>query len=140
MIKGKMKLELTEIDSGVTEIVFEENMVTDALSEIFKPLGIVKSSARLLNTFAPYYQTLLGGLLLFDTPIEERADNIYPPATANLVGCGAYGAQNNTTGTLRGNYNQTESEFNINDRYMKYVYDFTTSQSNGQISSVCLHM
>lgn len=47
-------------------------------------------------------------------------------------------AQNNTKGTKRGGYNQTESELNMTNRYMKFVYDFATSQANGTISCVCL--
>ena len=113
-------------------------MITDALTEIFRPLGLAKSPGKLLNSFAPYYQNLLGGLLLFDKNIEENPANIFPPADARLIGCASYGVQNNTTGTSRGGYNQTESELNLNDRFMKYVYDFATSQANGTISCVCL--
>lgn len=39
---------------------------------------------------------------------------------------------------MRGGYNQTESEFNAKNRYMKFVYDFSTSQANGTISCVAL--
>jgi hypothetical protein len=138
MLKGTMKIEMTDVHTGETETVLEHNMVTDALTEIFRPLGLAKSPAKLLNSFAPYYQNLLGGLLLFDNPIEEKTSNIFAPSDANLVGCASYGVQNNTTGTLRGGYNQTESEYNITDRYMKYVYDFATSQANGTIACVCL--
>ncbi|MCR0611708.1 hypothetical protein MKD05_10960 [[Clostridium] innocuum] len=138
MLKGKMKIELTDIHTGKRETVLEQNMVTNALANIFKPMGLDKSPAKLLNGMNPYYQTVLGGMLLFDTPIEENADNLYPPSGVNLIGCASYGVQNNTTGTLRGGFNQTESELNMADRYMKYVYDFTTSQANGTISCVCL--
>lgn len=138
MLKGKMLIEMTDVHTGQTETVLEENMVTDALTEIFRPLGIAKDPAKMLNTLAPYYANLLGGLLLFDTPIEERKDNLFATATAHLVGCGVYGAQNGTTGTLRGGYNREESEFNTSERYMKYVYDFTTSQAKGTINCICL--
>ncbi len=138
MLKGKMKIEMTDIHTGETNTVLEQNMVTDALSDFFKPLGLAKSPAKYLNGFAPYYQKPLGGLLLFDGQIEENAGRYYPPSTVNLVGCAAYNAQNNTTGKKRGGYNQTESELNLTERYMKYVYDFATSQANGTISCVCL--
>ena len=138
MIKGTMKIELTDVHTGETQTVLEHNMVTNALREIFKPLGLVKSPGNAMNSWAPYYQKLLGGILLFDTNIEENAANLYPPASAKLIGCGAYGLQNNTTGTYRGGYNQTESELNLQNRYMKYVYDFATSQANGTIACVCL--
>lgn len=138
MLKGKMKIELTDVHTGVKETVLEQNMVTNALANIFKPMGLDKSPSKLLNGMNPYYQTVLGGLLLFDSEIGENADNLYPPSGVNLIGCASYGVQNNTTGTLRGGFNQTESELNMTDRYMKYVYDFTTSQANGTISCACL--
>lgn len=138
MLKGLMKIEMTDVNRGETETVLEQNMVTNALADIFKPMGLDKSPSKMLNGLNPYYQSVLGGLLLFDSYIEEDVNNLYPPSTVNLIGCAVYGVQNNTTGTLRGGFNQTESELNITDRYMKYVYDFTTSQANGTISCVCL--
>lgn len=138
MLKGTMKIELTDVHTGQKETVLEENMVTNALTELFRPLGLLKSAAKWLNTYAPYYQKLLGGILMFDSNIEENAANIYPPANAHMVGCAMYNLQNNTTGTKRGGYNQTESELNLNNRYMKFVYDFATSQANGTIACVCL--
>lgn len=138
MLKGTMKIELTDVNTDQTQTVHEQNMLTSALANIFKPLGLAKSPGQMYETFAPYYQKLLGGMLLFDTNLEESEDTLYPPANAKLIGCAAYGMQNNTTGTQRGNYNQTESELNLTDRYMKYVYDFQTSQANGTIACVCL--
>ena len=88
--------------------------------------------------FIPYYQKLLGGILCFDKEITEDPDNYFPPADATLIGCASYGVQNNTKNTFRGGFNQTESEVNLKDRYVKYVYDFATSQANVTIASVCL--
>ena len=64
MLKGKMIIEMTDVHTGETEKVVEHNMITNALSEIFKPLGLAKDPSILHNTFAPYYQKLLGGILL----------------------------------------------------------------------------
>lgn len=138
MLKGTMKIELTDVHTGETQTILEHNMVTNALRDIFRPLGHCNNCSQMYNNVAPYYQKLLGGILLFDSNIEENADTLFPPASAKLIGCGAYGLQNNTTGTVRGGYNQTESELNLNSRYMKYVYDFATSQANGTIACVCL--
>ncbi len=138
MLKGTMKIELTDVKTGRTETVLEHNMITNALTNIFKPLGLAKDPGKMYESFVPYYQKLLGGLLLFDSNIEENVDTLYPPASAKLVGCAVYGQQNNTTGKERGSFNQTESELNMTDRYMKYVYDFQTSQANGTIACVCL--
>lgn len=110
MLKGTMKIELTDVKTGQTETVIEHNMVTNALANIFKPLGLVKDPSRMYESFAPYYQKLLGGLLLFDSNIEENANMLYSPAEAQLVGSAVYGQQNNTTGKVRGSFNLTESE------------------------------
>ena len=140
MLKGTMKIELTDVKTGQTETVLEHNMVTNALANIFKPLGLVKDPSRMYESFAPYYQKLLGGLLLFDTNIEENADMLYPPAEAQLVGSAVYGQQNNTTGKVRGSFNQTESELNLTDHplavtvdngYLQYVYTSYTNANTG---------
>lgn len=138
MLKGSMKIELTDVNTGQTETVLEQNMVTNQLANIFKHMGYCKDPDILLSSWCPYYQTLLGGLLLFDTPIDEEPDNVFPPAEANMVGCAVYNMQNSTTNTVRGGYNATESELNLANGYMKYVYDFTTAQANGTIACACL--
>lgn len=138
MLKGTTRIELTDVNTGEVETYQNSNMVTNALRDVLKPLGLSKRPNRFLNEFVPYYEHLLGGILCFDTEIPEDADNYYPPAKANLTGCAVYGEQNNTKNTVRGGFNQTESEVNLKDRYVKYVYDFATSQANGTIASVCL--
>ena len=137
-IKGTTKIELKDVKTGKVETYENHNMITNALTDIFKPLGLSNRPSRYFSDFVPYYEKLLGGILCFDTAIEENPDNYYAPANANLIGCASYGVQNNTKNTCRGGFNQTESEVNLKDRYVKYVYDFATSQANGTIASVCL--
>lgn len=138
MLKGTTRIELTDVNTGEVEIHENHNMVTNALRDVLKPLGLCKRPSRFLSDLTPYYKNLLGGILCFDKEIPENANDYYPPADASLVGCAAYGVQNNTKNTFRGGFNQTESEINLKDRYVKYVYDFATSQANGTIASVCL--
>lgn len=133
-----MKIELTDVNSGEVEVIEEDNMLTNALTEILKPLGLAKDPTIFYNTLQPFYQTILGGILLFDKAIPEDPDQLFAPGDTNLVGCAVYNAQNNTTSLMRGDYNRTESEYNIENRYMKYVYDFGTAQANGAIECVCL--
>lgn len=149
MLKGKTIIELTDVNTGEKEVIEENNMVTNAINDLFNTFP------NLLNAYSIYrgggfvgygnglnflklYEFLLGGILLFDSQIEEKPENTYAPASANLIGCGVYTHQNSTGNRKRGNYNQTESEFNEEQRYMKFVYDFSTSQANGTIASVCL--
>lgn len=139
MIKGKTIIELTDINTGAVEIHEDENMVTNAFNHIFEPFGHFKSSSRLFSSeYLPSYANMLGGILLFDGDINESKEQLFAPAGVNLTACAVYGKQNDTTGTCRGDYNTTESEVNMSERYVKYVYDFTTSQGNGTIASVCL--
>lgn len=138
MIKGKTIIELTDVHTGEVERHEDDNMVTNALNKIFEPIGHLKDYEILLKTYVPYYEKLLGGILLFDNAIEENVDNIYAPANAGLVGCGVYNLQNGSSGTARGNFNVTESEVDYKNKYVKYVYDFSTSQGNGTIACVCL--
>lgn len=135
---GTTRIELTDVRTGAREVYEKHNMVTNALRDIFKPLGLCCRPYRYFHDFVPYYSKLLGGILCFDTEIDENPDNYYAPVNANLIGCAAYGTQNNTRNTFRGGFNTTESEVNLTDRYVKYVYDFATSQANGTIASVCL--
>ena len=141
MLKGKTIIELTDVKTGKVERREDDNMVTNALQHIFEPFGHYKYPSKLLtdtSNMVPFYQNLLGGLLLFDGEITENAEQIYAPSSVNLTACGVYGRQNDTTNTCRGDYNMTESEVNLNDKYVKFVYDFTTSQGNGNIACVAL--
>ena len=138
MLKGKTIIELTDVLSGQKERLEEGNMITNALTKFFEPLGHLKNPDALFNTQSPAYANALGGLLMFDSALEERRDLLFAPPGVNLTGCAVYGKQNDTTGKKRGAYNTTESEVNRTDRYIKYVYDFATSQANGTIASICL--
>lgn len=119
MFKSTVKIELTDVHTGKKKTVVEHNMITNALTNIFKPLGHLNNSSTMYNSILPYYQKLLGGLLLFDNAIEENPNMFYAPSNTNMVGCATYGLQNNTTGKMCGGFNQTESELNFTNRYMK---------------------
>lgn len=138
MLKGKTIIDITDVHTGEVEHREETNLITNALTKYFEPLGHVKNSDTMFNSQSPFWEFPLGGLLMFDGPIEERADMLFPPASVNLTGCAVYNRQNDTTGKKRGAFNTTESEVNVDDRYVKYVYDFATSQANGVISTICL--
>lgn len=141
MLKGKTIIELTNVKTGEVERIEDDNMVTNALNHIFEPFGHYKKPEKLLtdtSNIIPYYQNLLGGILLFDGEINENAEQLFAPSSVNLTACGVYGRQNDTTNTCRGDYNMTESEVNLTEKYVKFVYDFGTSQGNGNIACVAL--
>ena len=79
MLKGTTRIELTDVNTGEVETYQNSNMVTNALRDILKPLGLSKRPNRFLNEFVPYYEKLLGGILCFDREIPENADEYYPP-------------------------------------------------------------
>ncbi len=137
MFKGTTTIELTDVNTGAVETYTDENMVTNALKEIFRPLGYTQDTELMYGHLSDI-SNLLGGLLCFDEALEENPDNLYAPATANTVACGVYDMQNTTTGTQRGHYNVSESVLTPEDGYVKYVWDFQTAQGNGTIHSVCL--
>ena len=139
MIKGKTKIELTNVHTGEVEVVEEENMVTNALQYIFNPLGYIKAGATMYGSdYVNYYATLTGGLLLLNKNVEENADNIFQDTSIGLTGCAVYNQQNTSDQILRGNFNATETEFDIVNRTIKYVYDFDTAEANGTIACVAL--
>lgn len=139
MIKGKTEIILTDVYTGESQKILEQNMVTNALNDIFKQEGYMKSANEMYGSnFQPPYSTLLGGILLFDKILEEDTTKYFAPGGTNLTACGVYGVKNTTTDELRGDYNSDESYLDTNAKTMKYVYDFPTSKGNGIIASVCL--
>lgn len=138
MLKGTTTIELTDVRTGEKQVVRESNMITNAVSRLFQPTLGHLTNEQLLRDTIPSYKTMLGGILLFDTPIPEDPNTIYAPAGPSLTGCARYNTVNTSTGLVLGSYNTTESEFNETEKRMKFVYDFNTSQGNGTIASICL--
>uniref|UniRef100_UPI004055A79E hypothetical protein n=1 Tax=Acetatifactor sp. TaxID=1872090 RepID=UPI004055A79E len=139
MIKGKTRIELTNVNTGEVEVIEKENMITNALQYIFNPLGYIKTSSTMYgSSFVNYYATLTGGLLLLDRTVTEDAKNIFLDTSVGLTGCAVFDQQNSSDQTLRGNYNATETEIDVVNRTIKYVYDFDTAEANGTIASVAL--
>lgn len=136
-LKGTALIELKNVKTGEVERYHEDNMVTNALAELLRPIGYLKGSG-IQNGVDYLYENFLGGLILFDKQIPELADQLFPPGSVSAVGYGARGFVNTTTDVALGSYNLTESELNEYSRYVKYVFDFATSQANGTINCVSL--
>ena len=138
-IKGKTTFELTDVNTGKVEKHEECNMITNGLQEFLNPCGSwgIYPYARDNVRNTPLRNTLTGGILLFDSKLDEDVTNTHADASVNMVGNGALGVSNGTSVTELGSYNSTESGVQA-DGSIKYVYDFLTSQANGTIQSVCL--
>ena len=138
-MKGRTTIELTDVGTGTKEVVDSENMVTNALAKYFCNLGMVNAtpfnSTEQMDENAIF--KLLGGILLFDKTLEENVDNIQTPAGIHMTANAAYDYTSNSDVEEFGSFNSSESGWQA-DGSLKFVYDFTTSQANGDIASVCL--
>lgn len=139
--KGITEIELTNVATGETELIRDDNMITNAVAKIFSGniegmlyyLG--SSGTSFTNNILPICKNAIGGILLFTDPLIEDENNIYAPSDNPCVGYASIDV-NATSNVMRGSLNPTES-MNL-DRGYKFVWDFTTSQANGTISAVAL--
>ncbi len=132
MLKGHTKIELTDVESGEKKVIEEDNLVTNAVQYLLAFENKVNRQPS--NDIMPIAVNALGGLMIFDDTLAEDAENIGFPGTAQLVG---YADRNaNTEDTMRGSLNVAES--GPTDHGYVSVWDFSTSQANGTISSLAL--
>ena len=146
-IHGHTKIELTSQTTGEVEMIEKDNIVTNAVSQIFNAFNGM-ALLREANANGEYGSTsdkswellesLYGGILLYDTALGSDPDTLFAPPEANLVGSGVPKVLNNGKGLQRGSFNTTESKTDLENGVVTFVYDFATSQANGVIASVCL--
>lgn len=140
-LKGSATIELTNVKTGAVERYEEHNLVTKALEYLHTPIGNLKAPCDLAsNGEEPAYKSSLGGIVLWDSVIDEDESIITKPAGVKMVGCAAYGQTNTTESPCRGSFNESESYLTTSttERSMKFVYDFATNQANGTIKSLSL--
>ena len=141
MLEGKTRIELTNPQNNETEVFEEVNMITNAVPDIFKynPSGLLYSTlgigARFDEEIFPIANKCFGGVLLFHDQLEEHSQKYYAPSNNEIIGYASNNV-NNTDNSKRGSLNLTESK-ELHNGY-KFVWDFTTSQGNGLISSIAL--
>lgn len=130
---GKVKIELTNTKTRNKKVIEKKNMVTTAIADALSfRLGDIVCP---LNNFMPLPDTGLGGILLFPEPLVEEAHNTFAPKSNEPTG---YAGANVNPGTdvKRGSRNMVES-LPVVGGY-QFVWDFSSSQANGQISAVAL--
>ena len=88
-LKGHATIELTDISTGEVQKIEEDNLVTNALAEMFWSAGFM-GSEQPKSLYFPVYQKLLGGLILWENTIPENADRIFEPAGNRVTGTGIY--------------------------------------------------
>lgn len=147
MLKGNVKITLYDKDGNVTDSRESSNLVTNASAKILNYCAGANGrlNTNLLYSHMPVAETTLGGLLLFEDPITDpdavdpsdadpTADTILVPNNNYIVACAD--RNNDSTSTRRGSLNTTESD-RTSTGY-KSVWDFSTSQAQGQISALAL--
>ena len=136
LFRGDVKIELTDI-SGKVERIQGHNMVTNALEDFYKTAGMTNPSAFNGNIRSNAVDYLLGGLLLFDTALQESAALVRLPSGVKMIGNGARGILNSGSPPELGSWNERESGEQA-DGSIKLVWDFNNDQANGTIAAVSL--
>ena len=116
-IHGHTKIELTSQTTGEVETIEKDNIVTNAVSQIFNAFNGM-ALLREANANGEYGSTsdkswellesLYGGILLYDTALGSDPNTLFAPPEANLVGSGVPKVLNNGKGLQRGSFNTTE--------------------------------
>ena len=134
-IEGRTRITLYNPSTRRREIHEDKNMITNALQKIFNtnPFG----AGDIYNLMS--LRSLLGGCFLFWDELVEDADNIFPPAqnTNKLTGHAGQTTHSSASPT-RGNPNGAASYVDAANGQVKFAWDFSLEQGNGQISAVSL--
>ena len=135
MLKGKTLIELTDVKTGNVERFEDENIITNAVDLYVRALTAITEPSKLKTQ--PLGNYAFGGIKLFESTIEESADNWHMPSISQNKVIG-YASRDTTEGTdpRRGSGNIAETTPLKNG--MQFVWDFATSEANGTISCVCL--
>lgn len=149
-LHGHTTIELTNVETGEKRTVEDDNMITNGLSKLIEnvpgedtpPLCrlLTKDTNDSVNTslygLSRSIMMLTGGLILFNSQLDEDPDNFLPQSGVSVTGC-ASTAYYAGTNIMAGSYNDAESGFIEGGGY-KHVWDFNTTQCNGQIGCACL--
>ena len=157
-LKGTATIELTDVHTGRKEVIKHDNLVTNAVRDILtmNPLGFrfgnYSNSALDITTttdqhdemgtsFAdamlPVCPNLIGGVLLHEKALDENPDKYYADTDNPLIGYSSNDV-NGGTDPMRGSMNLSESGPLEDGKGYRFVFDFSTSQANGTISSLGL--
>ena len=140
-LKGKVKVTLHNVHNGKNEVIEGENVVTNAVADIFANnyLGCLDSS-KLFGTDG-IWKKWFGGVLLYENAHPNLdVDKYYPYSESNnsLV---AHAGQNtidpdHDDDLRRGNPNT--ASYIQTDNSIKIVWEWGTTHGNGDISAVSL--
>ena len=140
MLKGHTKIELKNEKTGEIQVVEKDNMITNAIqdmliNEYFS--GSNKLTALAYTQYNKIAIDLFGGILLWEKQLTANPSEYELPEDNKCIGYTAYDISNSGTNTKLGSYNKNESGLQDDGSY-KHVFDFSTSQVNGEISAISL--
>lgn len=141
-MKGHTKIELTDVNTGKVDVIEHDNMITSAIEkELLSSNGImpccISSQAYTTLLGFDYIHSLFGGIFLFNNTLSTDKDDYLIPFDNEMTGFSYYNVQNSGSNVQLGSYSDKESGLQ-EDGSFKFVYNFDTTQANGQISSVAL--
>ena len=70
---GSTEIILTDVKTGKKDIYHDKNMITNALNDFFVQGGLMN----MLPTDMDFVNKLLGGIMAFDSELEEDPDKYY---------------------------------------------------------------
>ena len=138
-MKGKVKIELFEEGKKVREIEHSNTFQSGIIQKWFETMGANNRSPYNFTDKATVeaWKHLVGGLLLLDD--SNGLINVGDYCVAEgveMTGNGSYKVSNSGAPNELGSYNQSEEIVGANA--LTLVWDFTTAQANGKITTVCL--
>ena len=87
-LHGHTRIELTDVATGAVEVIEKDNIITNAVAQIFNGYGGSLDKAMLLWRGDSSYSTapkdlvslVYGGLLLYDEALGVDGDTLFAPA------------------------------------------------------------
>ena len=138
-IKGHTEIQLTDVRTGKVRTFHDDNMMTNGLAEFMKNHGMLCGTPFTDAVKNDLINTLLGGILLFDTALTESASNTRLADGIKMTANACAGVTHTGDPTELGSYDSNESGWqNAAHTVYRHVFTWTTSQGNGRIACACL--
>lgn len=138
-IKGHTEIQLTNVKTGEVKTYHDDNMMTNGLAEFMKNHGMLCGTPFTDAVKNDLINTLLGGILLFDTALTENANNTRLTDGVKMTANAAQGVTHTGDPSELGSYDANESGWqNAAHTVYRHVFTWTTSQGNGRIAAACL--
>lgn len=141
-MKGKVTIELKDINTDKVEKIEGNNLVTNAVNRYigYNQQALIKRQTQSPTTKGifsvlnfPASESMLGGLLVFENVLTQNVNKMFLGANDKII---AVGDRLSHQETYKGSLNTSETGKTANG--YKHVWEFNTSQCNGTISALSL--